>query len=142
MDCADKGLLSDLSYCQGENAIIHIGELENYSGYEDATQLRVLFTNLATGHKTVIAVGGEFLPEIVIHSEDFTPVPEHGYEVKVVRAQDLGGITPLRIKPYEATYAGYDLSTEAFDALLVRFVKVFTATATIEHSTEQWFTLA
>ena len=142
MACDNFAQLSDVAYCQGEDAIIHIGELETYSGYEAAEQLRILWTDMATGHKTVIAIGGEYLPELVIHSEDFTPTPGHVYEVKVVRAADLGGITLLPVYPFTATYTGYVLSTDVFDGFYVRFVKVFTVTPTVAVATEQWLTIA
>lgn len=137
MECDDVVTLSDLAYCQGEDALIYIGEMEEYSGYEDATLTRIMFTNLATQHKTVIAVGGEFLPELVIHSEDFTPVPGHTYRVEATRYSTGGGITPIRMKPYEVIYTGYEVSDTAYDAFLVRFVKVFTMTPTVSVSTEQ-----
>lgn len=141
MECAEVATLSDIAYCQGEDALIHIGELEEYSGYELAEQTRILWTNLATGHKTVIAIGGEYLPELVIHSEDFTPVDGQVYKVEVTRYSTGGGITPLRVKPFEVVYTGYEISDTAYDALLVRFVKVFTVTSTVSVSTDQYLSL-
>lgn len=141
MECADVVTLSDLAYCQGEDAVIHIGELEEYSGYDDALQTRILFTDLATGHKTAIAIRGQDLPELVIDSEAFTPVPGHVYQVEATRYANGGGITPLRMLPFEVLYTGYNVTSTAYDGLLVRFVKVFTTTPTVAISTEQWLSL-
>lgn len=142
MECADVVTLSDLGYCQGEDALIHIGELGEYSGYELAEETRILFTNLATGHKTIIPIRGEDLPELVINSEDFTPIDGHVYRVEVTRYADGGGITPLRVKPFEVIYTGYVVSSTDYDALLVRFVKVFTVTPTVAISTDQYMSVA
>lgn len=142
MVCANDALLNDLAYCQGEGAIIHIGEMEVYSGYENAEQLRLLFTRLQDDHKTVIPIAGEYLPELVINSEDFTPVAGCVYRVQLVKDNDLGGISPFPLLTFSVTYVGYDTDTTAYDGLLVRFVKVFTMTSTQAVATEQYFTLA
>lgn len=141
MECTDIATLSDLSYCSGEGAIIHIGELEEYPGYTDASEFRILFTNLATGHKTVIPIKGDELPELVIESEDFSPVPGYVYQIQAVRVASGGGITPLRLLPFEVLYTGYNVSATGYDALIARFVKVFTSTPTVDIATEQYLSL-
>ena len=59
----------------------------------------------------------------------------------MARAPSGGGITPLRVIPFTVTYVGYTIGADAFNALLVRFVKVFTSTPTVVVSTEQWLSL-
>lgn len=141
MNCATEATLSDIAYCQGADALIHIGELETYSGYEIAEDLWIRFEDMAVGTSVVIPIRGQDLPELVIDSEDFTPTPGHVYRITVARAPSGGGITPLRVKPFEVTYIGYTIAADAFDALLVRFIKVFTSTPTVVVSTEQWLSL-
>ena len=50
MNCTDKATLSSIAYCQGADALIHIGELETYSGYEIAEDLWIRFEDMAVRH--------------------------------------------------------------------------------------------
>lgn len=140
MGCDNVIHCADLSYCQGEGAILHICELDPATDPPDPALLKVLFTNLATGNKVEFPVFVEGYPslDISIASENFTPIAGHMYQVEVVYQETGGGIFPMKIVPFVWVDGAIDVSDLVYDALMVRFVKVFTQTATISMATEQW----
>lgn len=139
MLCLQVGKCADLGYCQEEGAVLHVGEVEQDFGALDA--MRVTFTDLGTGRTTSIDadVTGSALSIVL---DGFFPIPGHVYRVQVTADKYGGGIFPVQVYPYEydATGSAFDISTNAYDHLLVRFVKV-NDTEGIQSNTEQWLSL-
>lgn len=140
MLCQSVGKCADLSYCQEEGAVLHVGEVAQDFGALDI--LRVVFTDLATGRATVIDgdVSGQEISAVL---DGFLPLPGHSYRVQVTHGIYGGGIFPVQIKPfeYDAIAEDFDVSTTAYDHLLVRFVRVNNA-AGIDQASEQWLSLS
>lgn len=136
MLCRSVAKCADLSACQDEEAVLHIGEAEQDFG--DSTTLSVKFTDLATNRVTVIE--GEYSvgppSDITISMTDFAPVDGHHYKVEVVGQIEGGGIFPVQFKPYELSGDAFDITDTAYDHVLVTFVKVNGSTAS-----EQWLSL-
>lgn len=145
MLCNDLGVCNDLSYCQGKNAVLHIGQSYTDIGITDGAEIRVLFTNRTTGAVTALDIDTEQLPSIDLDTEGFTPIKGHSYLVQLVLESSGGGIMPIQVKPYEWSDGSYDVSSTGYDGLLVRFTRVFTqtdsTTASVDSATEQWMTL-
>lgn len=107
----------------------------------DASDLSVIFTNMATGRKT-IAPNVEALPDIAV-DVTFPLVPDQMYLVEVVGKNTGGGILPLPFYPftYDIVSEDYIASTTRVDGVNVQFVKVFHTYNEVFSSTEQWVSI-
>lgn len=137
MLCRSVGKCADLGYCQEEGATLHIGEVEQDFGALDS--LRVTFTSTATGRAETLDVDVDGT-ELSVVLDGFAPIPGHTYKVEVTYSRYGGGIFPVQVYPYEYGTDAFDISDNAYDHLLVRFVKNH-AGGVIEQATEQWLAL-
>lgn len=138
MLCQELGKCRDLSYCAEMSALLHVGEAVD--GLQALDAVWVVFTDIATGRKT--SLEADLAGGIVdVSMVDFQPIPDHVYRVELAISKYGGGIHAVALKPYEHTPAGgFAVSTQEFDALLVRFVKNHDLTGITGYS-EQWMSL-
>lgn len=137
MLCQSVGKCADLGYCSEEGAVLHIGEVAQDFG--DLDVMRVTFTDLATGRKTTID-GDTSGDEISVILDGFAPIPGHVYKVEVTHGTYGGGIFPSQVYPYEYGSGAFDITANAYDHLLVRFVKNYNTTG-IDQASQQWLSL-
>lgn len=137
MLCEDLAVCLPLSYCQGADAVLNIGQLVDtpYPG-----TVRVSFTDFSTTRQTVID-NSETLPDIGINTEDFTPLQGHVYQVEVVLSAEGGGILPVPFIPYTLTGNDIAAGTTAYRYATARFVKVFQLDGDVDSAQEQFLTL-
>ena len=107
----------------------------------DASDLAVVFTDMATGRKTYTPNVGT-LPTVEV-DVTFPLVPDHTYQVQVIGKVAGGGILPIPFYPYtyDIVTEDYIASTTRSVAVLVRFVKVFHTYGEVFSSTEQWLSI-
>ena len=142
MLCGSTGQANPLNYC-ADGTVLHIGEVQTDYDF-GGTDLAVLFTELATGTKTLIDAVATY-SDISIVIDGFEPTTGHKYLVTLHGRASTGSLTQLPFLPYEydSTTHDYDASATAVDGLYVGFVKVHDQSGQVTGSTdEQWVSLA
>ena len=137
MLCQSVGKCADLSYCSEEGAILHIGEAAQTFGALDSVDVK--FTDLSTGRITVLdcdEAGGELSCVL----DGFAPIPGHVYKVEVVGNAYGYQFFPVQVSPFEFNAGAMDITSTAYDHILVRFVKSHN-TAGIDQTGDQWLSL-